>query len=455
VFDITFVDPHSENRVQYDMDLPGYHPANPLTLEDGSITITSTGGGGNPCCPALYLWNGREFKLENNILAQCDGARVENDVTDFYLVTGAVVAVADELRFQVRENATSISEFENFQLLVIDHPEDEPIHVTREGAIVTTGQPYQIQWARDHTGRDITELISTPDDVVYQSREDGWFEVSLGTLNDSEGVSFALGEHDSQVKRDCPVARSQGIALDKSRKLKVAIQTANGGWEVISSSDARHIPVRQSTLLDAALIDPDRELILRYSWESHYRIDVLEFSSSAPYEGDIDLPALLGAEHSEVGVIATRLGARSADRVTLEAGETIELVFDAADLPRVAGGFDREYVFVTTGKYEDANLADRTEKPRSFALDANKPNPFNPTTTITYNLPKQTWVELTVYDVSGALVRTLVSGSQPAGEKSVTWEGRSDTGTPMASGVYFYRLKTPEFAKTRKMILLK
>jgi hypothetical protein len=455
VFDIDFVNPHSENTVLYDMDLPGFHVADPLTLVDGSITITG-GGGPDPCCPALYVWNGREFALENNILAQCDGERVESDVTDFYLVNGFVVAEADELRFQVRENTTAVSEFDNFQLLVIDHPKNEPIHVTREGAIVTSAQPFKIKWAKDHTGRDITELISTPDNLVYRSEEDGWFEVSLGVLHESQVGPFAAAQYDSQVKkRDCPVARSNGIALDKSRKLKVAVQNADGGWDVISSSDARHNPVRQSTLIDAALIEPGRELVLRYMWESHYRIDVLEFRTSAPYEGDIDVPAMLGAVHSEDGVIATRLGAKSSDRVTLEAGESIELVFDASDLPRVARGFAREYVFVTTGKYEDASLADRAGKNRGLALDANKPNPFNPTTTITYNLPEQTWVELSVYDVSGALVRTLVSGRQPAGEKSVTWEGRSEAGAPMASGVYFYRLKTPGFEQTRKMVLLK
>ena len=63
--------------------------------------------------------------------------------------------------------------------------------------------------------------------------------------------------------------------------------------------------------------------------------------------------------------------------------------------------------------------------------------------------------ELSIFDVSGALVRTLVSGEQTAGEKSVTWDGRSDSGNRMASGVYFYRLTTPDFTDTRKMVLLK
>jgi flagellar hook assembly protein FlgD len=64
-------------------------------------------------------------------------------------------------------------------------------------------------------------------------------------------------------------------------------------------------------------------------------------------------------------------------------------------------------------------------------------------------------VTLRVFDVEGGLVRTLVDGRRPAGRNVVTWDGVNDNGTQVASGVYFYRLRTPGYAKTRKMVLLK
>ena len=90
-------------------------------------------------------------------------------------------------------------------------------------------------------------------------------------------------------------------------------------------------------------------------------------------------------------------------------------------------------------------------------LDRNFPNPFNPLTTIRYSIRSQGHVSLRVYDVTGALVRTLVDEVQtPRAEGfSVEWDGSSNTGTKIASGVYFYRLVTTGFDETRKMVLLK
>jgi hypothetical protein len=83
------------------------------------------------------------------------------------------------------------------------------------------------------------------------------------------------------------------------------------------------------------------------------------------------------------------------------------------------------------------------------------PNPFNPCTTIRYSLEKGGDAELTVYDVAGRHIRTLVSGFVPEGDHEVSWNGQDDRGMPAASGVYFYRLRTDRFVETRKMVLLK
>ncbi len=88
-------------------------------------------------------------------------------------------------------------------------------------------------------------------------------------------------------------------------------------------------------------------------------------------------------------------------------------------------------------------------------LFQNVPNPFNPTTTIRFELKAPGNVQLRVYDVSGRLVRTLVNGYQPSGVADVTWTGTDDRGASVASGIYFYRLDAPGFKQTRKMVLLK
>jgi len=90
-----------------------------------------------------------------------------------------------------------------------------------------------------------------------------------------------------------------------------------------------------------------------------------------------------------------------------------------------------------------------------LVLDQNVPNPFNPTTSISYVLPARTRVTLRIYNVEGRPVATLVDGVEAAGSHAVDWNGRNETGAPQPSGVYFYRLRASDQILTRKMVLIK
>jgi len=96
------------------------------------------------------------------------------------------------------------------------------------------------------------------------------------------------------------------------------------------------------------------------------------------------------------------------------------------------------------------------DAPARAALNQNVPNPFNPTTTITYDVPAEgVKISLKIYDATGRLVRTLVDESRSAGSHDVTWDGRDGFGAPVASGVYFYKMIAGTFVETRRMVLLK
>jgi hypothetical protein len=105
---------------------------------------------------------------------------------------------------------------------------------------------------------------------------------------------------------------------------------------------------------------------------------------------------------------------------------------------------------------EGVSVAEDNQSPSAFNLRQNAPNPFNPSTTIHYDVPDGGGdVTLQIYDVSGRLVRTLVNGYEPSGARAVSWNGRNDHGHPMASGIYFYRMTAPGFSEMKKMILLR
>ena len=93
--------------------------------------------------------------------------------------------------------------------------------------------------------------------------------------------------------------------------------------------------------------------------------------------------------------------------------------------------------------------------PEEFALYQNYPNPFNPITTITYDIPEGTIINLTIYDVMGRVVKTLVNEWNEPGRKAVTWNGKDEIGMPSTSGVYIYRINTGGFNEVKKLILLK
>jgi len=94
--------------------------------------------------------------------------------------------------------------------------------------------------------------------------------------------------------------------------------------------------------------------------------------------------------------------------------------------------------------------------PDAYALSRCYPNPFNPSTSVRYQLPEPGEVRLAIYDVLGQEMRVLVSETQPAGWYRVMWDGRDEVGQPVSSGVYLYRLEVgEEFLQTRKMVVVR
>ena len=93
--------------------------------------------------------------------------------------------------------------------------------------------------------------------------------------------------------------------------------------------------------------------------------------------------------------------------------------------------------------------------PTVFALHQNYPNPFNPTTQIKYDLPEDGLVTISVYDVMGRSIKTLVNSNQSAGYQSVRWDATNNYGEPISAGMYIYTIQAGDFRQTKKMVLLK
>ncbi len=101
------------------------------------------------------------------------------------------------------------------------------------------------------------------------------------------------------------------------------------------------------------------------------------------------------------------------------------------------------------------SIGESNQLPTAFNLYNNYPNPFNPTTQIRYDLPEDARVSITIYDLMGRSIKSLVHSNQTAGYRSVRWDATSDMGEGVSAGMYIYTIQAGEFRQTKKMVLLK
>ena len=93
--------------------------------------------------------------------------------------------------------------------------------------------------------------------------------------------------------------------------------------------------------------------------------------------------------------------------------------------------------------------------PDEYALHQNYPNPFNPVTTLRYDLPEDALVNITIYDMMGRSIKSLVNSNQSAGYRSIQWNATNNAGQPVSAGLYLYTIEAGKFRQTKKMVLLK
>ncbi|MDZ4182854.1 MAG: FlgD immunoglobulin-like domain containing protein, partial [Candidatus Cloacimonadaceae bacterium] len=92
---------------------------------------------------------------------------------------------------------------------------------------------------------------------------------------------------------------------------------------------------------------------------------------------------------------------------------------------------------------------------QEYRLLGNYPNPFNPSTSISFNLPQKSAVSLSIYNLKGQKVKSLVHAELPSGRHDIVWNGRDDNNRPVSSGIYMYRIQAGSWQDSRKMMLMK
>jgi len=187
---------------------------------------------------------------------------------------------------------------------------------------------------------------------------------------------------------------------------------------------------------------------------------------------------LIGKFDNSSGQLTTNLQTNAPQLVNI-AGFDYHLnpgspAIDAGSNPGTANGFDltpvSQYVHplqsedrsiygsIDLGAYEYAGSPTSVElikSPSKYQLQQNYPNPFNPETAIRFQLPEAGDIELTIYNLRGQKIRTLLNAKKETGLHSVSWNSKDDAGNVVASGVYIYLMKAGEFVDAKKLTLLR
>jgi len=163
--------------------------------------------------------------------------------------------------------------------------------------------------------------------------------------------------------------------------------------------------------------------------------------------------AQMSSDNYKLSTSVLSEGGRNASSANFKAITTIG---QPSPIGNVAGySYIGYYGFWQTILGQEVGIKDRTANaasnlPNVFSLAQNHPNPFNPITQVNYALPRDCNVKLSIYNILGQKMTTLVDGKQKAGYKTAPWDAGS-----LSSGIYFYRLQAGDFVETRKMVLLK
>jgi hypothetical protein len=340
-----------------------------------------------------------------------------------------------------------------------DHVGDHPIIVTATDGMTIVEQSYKITVLNTNDPPLIASISSqtTNEDVplgvnVVISDVDG-DTLILGASADTSGINFVF---ENDLIKILPVDHWNGQSL-------ITVSVNDGTASAQTAFSLTVTPVQDPPLtFDWISAASDTIDISQSNLADTYE---LKWSVSEDVDGEI-IDYLL---YAKIGVyLAEEIYDTTSTSVPITYQEFVDNVFEPFPmLPRVTVQFsmvatdgidtvkitgDNRVLFVNRYEY----LSTVSEGiPTEFALYENYPNPFNPTTTLRFDLPEMNDVTLTIYNMLGQKVRTFNMQSTAAGYHSITWDATNDFGEQVGAGVYLYQLRAGAFVKTKKMILLK
>ena len=377
---------------------------------------------------------------------------IENDLTE-----QTIEALNDNVNIYTNSSLTSNTKFIHFQVVSGGHEwfnYDWGFHASEE--LLNFFLQYNMADFYDHS-----PVLSSIEN--HQTMEDVPFSVSISAQSPVE----------SQLTYHAYSDTSAIIVFLNGENIFVGLQqnwNGQGNITVVATDEYQLsdttvfgvtvLPVNDSpsnfellfpTIIDTVQISADTDETIPFEWEESIDID-----SEISYSLNIifsNADILHEVEYNDI--LNTNYGVSTYEYAMLMSNNSLALAY----IDYIVEATDGEFNVVSdSGKFVLNNVSLSTQidiKPERFSLHQNYPNPFNPTTTIAYDLPIASIVNITIYDMMGRKIKTLVNEYEAAGFKYTQWDGRNDKNESVSAGLYVYLLQTEKFMQNKKMIFLK
>jgi len=398
------------------------------------------GGGGGGGCPFLLTETANGLTVENSILGV--SAMTGAIASDAYPLREDPLRVDGRIRIQIAEMGSEVDEIDEVKLASVIVPEGYQLGSDGAGHPVLFKPAASALRERTWSGKAAPFVSPVSPTTAYRGEAGDSLEFHV----DSDGTIVFPGKRRFGINL---IPKPTAPSFPGGRggvSIRVSPDTEGNRWYTLD----RVIPREtwSPTLIPLDILGDQAVRRVRVIWHSSHTLGWAGLASVEPAMTEF-LPCR-SARHSDGQSVLTDLIDQDRRNVTVLPGEHIDLEFDASDAPEVA-----RFVLMSHGRYFHPDALEPQGVPRAYSLAQNRPNPFNPSTEISFGLPRPSHVSLRVYSVAGRLVRMLVDGDLPAGYHGARWDGRNDQGGSAASGIYFYELRAGFFSDRRRMALLR
>ena len=398
------------------------------------LEVEDPGQGG---CPFVGVLLDEEYVSDNNVLA---GAVFGTDETDYYRLEHEPSVVEGTYRLRLSEDEEELSHFDSVQLLAVDKPAGFDVCVlpgNRIGAYSRGAGPLSCVAA---DGTDLLPFVSSTDGEMATIPAESWVDVSFPPLG--RGGGGAGGRGGPGHKIDPPGGRGSDLPGANSVDLTRLCYRGNTCTSIFPLPDGNPPQGEPWTVRLHAPVD--------------FYLDDLFTYELADWTPAVTDCRLLSAQHGDSGDCLQALVAADGEHISLAPGQQVDLFFA---VPAIGEGLERDFVLVTSGHYDrisERAIPEESPAPVGVSAATAFPSPFTSSTTVRFEIPSPGGsASVSVFNLSGRLIKELGSEDLTPGVYELEWDGRDSEGDRVPAGVYFFRIEAPGLEERRKVVMIR